>query len=61
MTILIVEVRSSDGRVFEVHVSFDDQLVVAESCIEILPGRQREWRDARSVLLLVDRKPGGAA
>jgi hypothetical protein len=58
VTTLIIDVRTADGaRTFELLVSFEDRLVVAETCIEIF-GDRREWRDARSVLLAVGRKPG---
>jgi hypothetical protein len=57
MTTLIVELRTPDGaRNFEVLASFEDRVVLAETCVEIL-GAQREWRDTRSILLLVGRKP----
>ncbi len=61
MTSLIVELRTPDGtRTFEVVVAFDDAVTVAETCVERC-GTSREWRDTRSMLLLVGRKPGGSA
>jgi hypothetical protein len=61
MTTLIVDMRTPDGaRTLEVLVSFEEHLVMAETCIEVCADGQREWRDTRSVLLLVSRKPGGA-
>ena len=59
MTTLILDVRSPDGRTFELLVHFQDEVVVSETAMEVT-GASREWRDTRSVLLLVGRKPRGA-
>jgi hypothetical protein len=57
MTTLVIALRTPDGRrTFELLVTFDVAVTVAETCIELF-GDRREWRDARSTLLLVGRKP----
>ena len=60
MTSLILTLPSPDGnRAFELMVHFDAQLALGETCIEVYPDGRREWRDTRTVLLAVGRKPGG--
>ena len=61
MTTLIVTLRAPDGsRTFEVVTAFEDQITLAETAIEVYPDGRREWRDTRSMLLLVGRLRGGA-
>ena len=61
MTTVIVELRTPDGsRTIEVLVAFATEITLAESCIEACADGQREWRDTRSMLLLVGRKPEAA-
>jgi hypothetical protein len=61
MTSLVITANSPDGtRTFELMVHFEERLVMAESCIELC-GTSREWRDTRSMLLLVGRTPGSPA
>jgi hypothetical protein len=59
MTKLIIETRTPDGRAFELLVSFEKHLVLAETCMEIF-GTRREVRDTLSMLLLVGRKQRGS-
>jgi hypothetical protein len=58
MTMLIVDIRTPDGtRTFEILVTYGEEVTLAETCIERC-GTSREWRDTRSMLLLIGRKPG---
>ena len=61
MTTLILTLHTPDGRrAFEVVAAFENEIKLAESCLELI-GDRREWRDSRYVLLLVGRKPGAPA
>ncbi len=59
MTSLVIDVRAPNGHVFELLVHFGETLTVAETAMEV-HGETSEWRDTRSVLLLVGRKPRSA-
>jgi hypothetical protein len=60
MNTFILTLRSPDGsRTFEIVASFEEQITLGETAIETYPDGRREWRDTRSMLLLVGRQPGG--